>query len=792
MEIRGAVQGVGFRPHVYRLAGELQLDGWVVNDTRGVRLEVEGSRHTVERFARRLREDPPPRAIVHDCTEEWLAPSGLGPFEIRGSDSGGELSAVILPDLAPCPRCRAEVRDEGDRRHGYPFTNCTDCGPRLSIVRALPYDRPNTSMAAFVQCPACAREYGDPGDRRFHAQPNACPACGPHLVLLDGHGDPLSPASGAGGDHAIVDAAVGELGRGRIVALKGVGGFQLLVDATDEAAVQRLRRRKGRPHKPLALLVADVAEARRLCHVDADEARLLTSQEAPIVLLERRGAGRSRTRNAGGPEADAGGGARRLAPAVAPDTSELGIMLPASPLHQIVVERFGRPLVATSGNRSDEPICTGTDEAVTRLAGIADRYLAHDRPIVRHVDDAVVRRSRGATRLLRRARGYAPLPITTKHEVPPLLAVGGHLKNAVAVSRGRQITVGQHIGDLSTPEARDAFRRAVDDLVRMYRIEPEAVVHDSHPDYASSELARRWGGPLMQRIAVQHHHAHLASVLAEHGRILDERQVLGVTFDGTGYGPDGTIWGGEFLLGTAAGSERVAHLRTFTLPGGEAAVREPRRTALGLLHEAGLVERGAALGVLGDLASRELTLIRRAMERGVNAPETSSAGRLFDGVAALLGMGRVVSHEGQAAGLLEHACHPGEACAYPFEVRAAAAEPLHGRAPRVVDWVPMLHAVLDDVARGVPRERIAARFHNGLASAVARIAAWVGVHDVALTGGCFVNRVLLDRAADALERQGHRVLLNRQVPPGDGGICLGQVAVGAATLALESTPPAGV
>jgi hydrogenase maturation protein HypF len=774
MEIRGAVQGVGFRPHVYRLARELELGGWVVNDTRGVRLEVEGPRHSVERFARRLQDDPPARAVIQECTEVWLAPAGHGGFEIRLSDAGGELSAVVLPDLAPCPRCLEEIHRPGNRRFGYPFTNCTDCGPRLSIVRCLPYDRPNTTMAGFVQCSDCAAEYGEPDDRRFHAQPNACPACGPHLSLLDDTGRLQLGGAGEPDDAAVLARAVAALEEGRIVALKGVGGFQLLVDATDDGAVRRLRRRKGRPHKPLAVMAPSLEAARRLCTIGDAEARLLSSQETPIVLLSR-GEARSPA----------------LAPSVAPDTGELGIMLPSSPLHHLLMRRFGRPLVATSGNRSEEPICRANEEAVRRLTGIADLFVVHDRPIERHVDDAVVRWFRRAPRILRRARGYAPLPLLTHEELPALLAVGGHLKNAVAVSRGRQIFISQHIGDLESPEARDAFRRAVSDLVRLYRIEAEAVVHDSHPDYASTELARDWGGPLMQRIAVQHHHAHLASVLAEHGRIHDERPVLGVTFDGTGHGSDGTIWGGEFLLGTAAGSRRVAHLRVFALPGGEAAVREPPRAALGLLVETGLLERGLELGLLPLVPHADIGIMAQAVERGVNAPETSSAGRLFDGVAALLGLADAVTHEGQAASTLEHLCDPGEVGAYRFEFRSAAAEPLHGEAPRVVDWEPMLNALLDDVARGVERGRIAARFHNGLATALAEAASGVGVEDVALTGGCFLNRVLLERGARALEARGHRVLLNQQVPPGDGGICLGQIAVGAATLARGSESSEG-
>ena len=515
LEVRGAVQGVGFRPFVYRLAGELALPGWVLNDARGVFIEVEGARATLERFRERIVAERPPRAIVQSLESAWLPAAGFTDFEIRHSDEAGARTALVLPDLATCPECLAEVLDPAERRHGYPFTNCTNCGPRFTILRELPYDRPNTSMIGFILCPVCRTEYQEPRDRRFHAQPIACPACGPVLALWDAEG-----ATIASRETALAGAARA-LADGRIVAVKGLGGFHLMCDARDGAAVARLRERKLRLGKPLALMVRDLDQARELCEVSDLAAEHLASAEAPILLLPRRAAA-------------------PVAPEVAPGNPYLGVMLPATPLHHLLARACGFPLVATSGNLSDEPICTNEYRALGRLGAIADLFLVHDRAIERHVDDSVAWIAAGRMRLLRRARGWAPLPVTVRRELPVILAVGAHLKNTVALSVGRQVFISQHVGDLETAEAMSAFERVIADFQRLYDVRPVAIAHDLHPDYLSTRWALAAPGDA-RRIGVQHHHAHLASCLAENGA---EGRALGVTWDGTGYGTDGTVWGG--------------------------------------------------------------------------------------------------------------------------------------------------------------------------------------------------------------------------------------------------------
>ncbi len=757
LEIRGAVQGVGFRPFVFRLAGELALPGWVLNDARGVFIEVEGPRETLERFRERIVSERPPRAIVQSVEAAWLPPSGFTAFEIRHSNEAGVKTALVLPDLATCPDCLAETLDPAERRHGYPFTNCTNCGPRFTILYALPYDRPNTTMRGFVLCAECRREYEDPRDRRFHAQPIGCPACGPVVALWD--------ASGAGlvrGDAALAGAARA-LGEGRILALKGLGGFHLVCDARNGDAVRRLRERKQRLGKPLALMVRDLDQARELCEVSDLAAQQLASVEAPILLLPRR--------------ADA-----PVAPEVAPGNPYLGVMLPSTPLHHLLLHACAFPVVATSGNLTDEPICTNEYRALQRLGAIADVFLVHDRAIERHVDDSVAWITAGRVRLLRRARGWAPLPVTLERELPVILAVGAHLKNTVALSVGRQVFVSQHIGDLETEEAMCAFERVIADFQRLYDVRPVAIAHDLHPDYLSTRwaLAAPGGARL---VGVQHHHAHLVSCLAENGV---EGRALGVSWDGTGYGTDGTVWGGEFLLGDASGFERVAHLRPFRLPGGEAAVREPRRAALGLLWEArgeaALAAEGPGIGRLFDAA--DLKVLARMLDRGLNSPVTTSMGRLFDAVAALVGLHPSTTFEGEAAMALEWLADPAERGAYPVDSRPGPV-PAGARPPLVLDWGPLLEAVLEDVRRGVPRGVIAARFHNGLVRVAVDVAAVVGEERVALSGGCFQNRLLTERLAAALERAGHTVLLHAQVPPNDGGVSLGQIVVAAAQLGIE-------
>ncbi len=744
IEIHGAVQGVGFRPAVYRLAVAHDLAGWVLNDTRGVFVEVEGPRRDVQAFVDALPEAYPPLARVLSSAAEWLEPAGYGRFEIRRSDAAGERHVIVLPDVATCDDCRDEVLDPRERRHRYPFTNCTNCGPRFTIVRALPYDRPNTTMAAFPLCPRCRAEYEEPLDRRFHAQPIACADCGPSLELWSPDG-----VARERGDAAL-RAAADAIAAGAIVAVKGLGGFHLVCDAGDDEAVARLRERKARVEKPFAVMVRDLEQADALVELSPAAEAALRSTSAPIVLLPRR--------------ADA-----PVSPLVAPGLATLGVMLPATPLHHLLMAALPGPVVATSGNRSDEPIAFDERDALDRLGGFADLFLVHDRPIERHCDDSVGWLMDGGFTLLRRARGFAPLPVQLASDGAAVLAVGPHLKNTVALAIGRQAFLSQHIGDLETPEAMAAFERVIADLSRLYDARPAVIACDLHPDYLSTQWAERATAERGVRLVrVQHHHAHLAACLAEHG---EPGRALGVVWDGTGYGVDGTIWGGEWLLGDAAGFERVGHLAPFRLPGGDAAVREPRRTALALLH--GLLGDAALerddLAVVASFRPAERAVLAKLLATGAHAPVTTSAGRLFDGLAALLGLGDRVSYEGQAAIALEFAADAGPASAYPLASAAGAGVEL--------DWRPLLAAVLEDLAKGVQRGVIAARIHATLAASIVATARSVGEQRVVLSGGCFQNRRLTEAAARGLREAGFEVLLHRLVPPNDGGVSLGQAAV---------------
>jgi hydrogenase maturation protein HypF len=718
--LSGAVQGVGFRPFVYRLAVELGLAGWVLNSSAGLVIEVEGQSGRLSLFQERLDKEKPSAAVVLAREVSMLEPAGFQGFEIRSSDADDEKTVSLLPDLATCRQCLAEVHDPANRRHGYAFTNCTNCGPRYSIILDIPYDRPRTTMRGFEFCPDCRREYTDPGNRRFHAQPNACPVCGPSLIA-----EPRASASG----NPLLDAA-SALRSGLTVALKGIGGYQLLVDARNEEAVVRMRRLKRREEKPFALLMASVEMARRHCEVSASEEALLSSPAAPIVLLR--------------PNAESG-----IAPSVAKSSPYLGVMLPCSPLHHLLMAECGFPAVATSGNISDEPIAIDNDEARRRLGGLADLFVMHNRPIARPCDDSVVRLARGRESVLRRARGYAPLPVRVPEDLPPILAVGGHLKNTVAIAVGRQVFVSQHVGDLDTAEARGAFERAIEDLCRLYRFEPRLVACDLHPDYASTRWARASGLPV---VAVQHHQAHVAACAAEN----DVRgEYLGVAWDGTGYGLDSMVWGGEFFLVRGRTFERVAHLRPFRLPGGEAAIREGWRSAASLLYETSGPE------------AVEHPVIRRMLESGLNSPMTTSIGRLFDAVASMAGIAHENRFEGQAAMLLERTIGSlvtGDC--YPLGEREAAA-----------DWGPLIEAVRTDVAGGKPRELIAARFHNSLVRWILAVAKRTGVGQVVLSGGVFQNSYLVERGAELLESQGFRVATHQRVPANDGGIALGQAVL---------------
>jgi hydrogenase maturation protein HypF len=759
VQIRGAVQGVGFRPFVYRLASDLDLRGWVINSSSGVVVEVEGGSAALEQFLLRVARDCPPRAIVHGLESAYLDPVGFTGFEIRQS-AGGAKTTLVLPDIATCPECIAELFDPANRRHRYPFTNCTNCGPRFSIIEALPYDRPNTTMAAFEMCEACRREYEDPRDRRFHAQPNACPACGPHLALWDAEGRPLGRR-----DEALL-AAEARITAGAIVAVKGLGGFHLLVDARNDAAVRRLREVKAREEKPFALMCPTLAAAAAACDVDDEEARLLTSPEAPIVLLRR----------------SPSSGAAPIVDSVAPANPYLGVMLPYTPLHHLMLADLGFPVVATSGNRSDEPICTDERDAVERLRGLADVFLVHDRPIARHVDDSIVRVAAGRDLVLRRARGYAPLPVSLRSEGPPTLGVGAHLKNCVALSVGANVFVSQHIGDLETVEAFGAFERVIDAFERLYESAPLVVACDAHPDYLSTAYARRRGTETRQ---VQHHLAHVLSAMAENEI---EPPALGVSWDGTGFGLDGTIWGGEFIAVRPGSARRVASFRAFPLPGGDRAVREPRRTALALLCEV----FGEAAWEMEDVptmaafSQAERRILRAMIERGVNAPRTSSVGRLFDAVASIAGLRHYVRFEGQAAMALEFAREGTETDeAYPL-ASVDASRSARGDQATVaglidaplwtVDPALLVRALVADTRAGVPMGIISARFHNGLVEAAVEVAHRTALERVVLSGGCFQNRYLLERTVARLRADGFRPVWHQRLPPNDGGIALGQVA----------------
>ncbi len=744
VEIRGAVQGVGFRPFVYRLATELSLRGWVSNSSQGVLLEVEGPEPQLRNFLTRLTTEIPAQAVIQSCESIRLDPVGYETFEIRESEDSGGKTALILPDLATCADCLREIFDPADRRFGYSFTNCTNCGPRFSIIEALPYDRAKTSMKKFTMCADCEREYRDPLDRRFHAEPIACPHCGPQLQLWDSSGEIVAQTGVA------LRQAADEIRAGKIVALKGIGGFQLLVDARRDEAVQRLRERKHREEKPFAVMFPSLESVRACCAVSRLEEQLLLSPEAPIVLLMHCGVARAG-------EAPA----LQLASSIAPGNPNLGVMLPCTPLQHLLLHSLGRPVVATSGNVSDEPICIDEHDALARLRGLADYFLVHDRPIVRHMDDSIVRVMAGREMLLRRARGYAPLPVPLRHPARSILALGAHLKNTVAVSVGANVFVSQHIGDLETPQAHAAFVKSAADLPRLYETTPELIACDLHPDYLSSKHAAHFSVPVR---AVQHHWAHIAACMAENELI---GPLLGVSWDGTGDGGDGTIWGGEFLAVNESGFTRAAHLRQFRLPGGEAAVKEPRRSKLGLLYEIFGEKLWQQDDLLAGFTNGELALLRQMLEKSVHAPVTSSAGRLFDAVAALIGLRQRASFEGQAAMALEFAVQAGSHEAYSFALRSGT--------PLVVDWRPMILEMIEDVRSHEMPSVISAKFHNTLAEIIVSIAYRIGERRVVLSGGCFQNRYLTERTIARLSAEGFQPYWHQRIPPNDGGISLGQI-----------------
>ncbi len=756
IKIKGVVQGVGFRPFIYRLAHQLGLTGWVLNSPQGVVIEAEGEPASLQIFLSRIRSDLPPHASIRSLQHTYLEPSGFNGFKVRPSKPGGKKSAHILPDMATCPECLRELFDPADRRYRYPFINCTHCGPRYSIIESLPYDRAHTTMKHFVLCPACRDEYEDPANRRFHAQPNACPECGPHLQLWDEKGNCLSQKN-----DALLQAAR-DLLSGKIVALKGIGGFQLLVDARNEKAVNRLRERKGRQEKPFALMLPSLEAAKEIFAVSKLEAELLRSPQSPITLLKMRAAAKN-----------------MLAHGIAPGNPCLGLMLPYSPLHHLLMRELGIPIVATSGNRSEEPICTDQREALKRLGGIADSFLVHDRPIARHIDDSVAKVLLGHTQILRRARGYAPLPIHVKVKMPPAVAVGGHLKNTVAASSGEDVFLSQHLGDLDNRETFSAFRMALADLQKMYEFQPDRVVRDCHPDYLSSQHAEQWGLPV---ISVQHHIAHVFACMAEHNL---DGNVLGVSWDGTGYGLDGTVWGGEFFKVSPNAIERAAHLRTFPLPGGESAVREPRRAALGLLFETTnhFADSDSGLPPFKAFNSAEIKVLETALKKKINSPMTSSAGRLFDAVASITGIRQVTNFEGQAAMGLEFASE-GERSGDCYQFKLSPKKDPQSQPQMILDWRPMIHDILDDLEKETPVGLISRKFHNTLIEMIVVTAAKLGVKDIVLTGGCFQNQMLAEGVVRRLREEGFRPYWHQRIPPNDGGISVGQIVAAAKNMTV--------
>jgi hydrogenase maturation protein HypF len=762
--VEGTVQGVGFRPFVYRLAREEGLAGYVLNDEHGVLLEVEGDIPAVERFLARLSAETPPLATIDAVACDRLPLTGEREFKIVPSTRGGAADALVTPDWATCPDCLSELADPADRRYRYPFINCTNCGPRFTIVRDVPYDRPSTTMASFVMCSRCRREYEDPSDRRFHAQPNACPACGPRLRVLDAGGDPQA----TGGAVDPIGWIAARLAGGAVVAVKGLGGFHLVCDAADERAVAALRAGKHREDKPFALMVGDLDRAAALVALGAQERRLLGSGPRPIVLAARR--------------TDA-----PVAAAVAPGASELGVMLPYTPLHALLLSDFaaatadGRAgLVMTSGNVSDEPIAYRDDDALARLSVIADLFLIHDREIETRTDDSVVRvariGARRATLTLRRSRGYVPghlrLPVSV---AAPVLACGAEQKNTFCVAKGDRAWVGHHIGDLEHYPTLQAFREGIQHFERLFAVAPQTVVHDLHPDYLSTQYALEREG--VELVGVQHHHAHLAACLAEHG--ISATPVVGAIFDGTGYGSDGSIWGGELLVGDLAGVDRAGSLWPVRMPGGAAAVRQPWRMACAWLAEASGEPRSLPRGLAGAVNPGRWRAVAQIGSSPAVSPVTSSMGRLFDAVGALCGLVIEASYEGQAAIELEAAAWRAGARHGSYVI-----ELTDGERGRLLDPRAALREIAADLDSGTPPPTVAARFHAGVAAvtvaALTGIASERGVDTAVLSGGVFQNRMLLESVASGALAAGLRVLIPERLPPNDGGISFGQAAVAAA------------
>ncbi|VAX35250.1 [NiFe] hydrogenase metallocenter assembly protein HypF [hydrothermal vent metagenome] len=744
VSIYGAVQGVGFRPFIYQLAKKFNLKGKVYNTASGLMIEAEGSQQDLDVFLSQIPAEKPPHSYIEGLQYVYLDPCGFSDFQITKSDATLPKKTYVQPDLATCPECIKEIFDSKNRRYLYPFTNCTHCGPRFSIVKALPYDRVNTSMANFTMCADCQEEYDNPDDRRFHAQPNACPQCGPHVELWDKKGNIVQK------NYEAIKEVAAKINEGKIVAVKGIGGFHLFVDAGNEEAVAKLRQRKHREEKPFAVMFLNLSLVEKYCIVSQKERLLLVSVESPIVLLKKDSAK-----------------SEPLAENISFHNPYLGCIFAYSPLHHILMKELKIPVVATSGNLSDEPICTDEKEALDRLCDIADCFLVHDRPIERSIDDSVVRIMMDRPQVIRRSRGYAPMPISINNKGQTILGVGAHLKNTMALNIDNNVFISQHIGDLQTSESLRCFEKTRDALQQLYHADISKIACDLHPDYLSTKMAKEAGLPMVE---VQHHHAHIVSCMAENQI---QGEVLGIVWDGTGFGEDGTIWGGEFLSSTLSDFTHLATFKTFPLIGGDKALKEPRRVAWAILRELGITEKNqvSALPTFKAFREDELVVVTQMLEKEINAPRTSSVGRLFDAVASLLGLKQVLQFEGQAAMQLEYLCE-GEISdeRYSFTIN-------EDKEIREIDWQQMFKGIIGDLRQNRANNIIAIKFHNTLVEMAIDVVKISGYQKVVLSGGCFQNKYLTEKLISRLTEENFQPYWHQCVPPNDGGISLGQVTV---------------
>jgi hydrogenase maturation protein HypF len=750
ISVRGVVQGVGFRPFVYQLATKYNLKGWVCNTSEDVKIEIEGDGEAIEQFLLALREQAPPLAHIEDITITHHPPVNYEGFEIHHSIAEEGKYQLISPDIATCQPCLREILTPDDRRYRYPFTNCTNCGPRFTIIKDIPYDRPRTTMHRFQMCPECQREYDNPLDRRFHAQPNACPSCGPALELVDAEGNPVACPD-------VITTTSQLLNQGKIVAIKGLGGFLLACDATNKAAIDLLRQRKRRPFKPLAIMVSFIEEAKKHCYVSDEEEKLLTSAQSPIVLMKWK--------------TDSS-----ISQAVAPNLRYLGVMLPYTPLHHILLRQTGLPLVMTSGNLSEEPIAKDNDEAIRRLSGIADYFLVHNRDIYARYDDSVTMVETGITQLVRRARGYAPYPIPLNFKSQQILGCGAELKNTFCLTRDKYAFLSQHIGDMENVETMEHFKDTIGLYQRLFRIEPSIIAHDLHPDYLATKYAKELASQSadIKLVPVQHHHAHIVSGMVDNGL---ESPVIGVVFDGTGYGTDGNIWGGEFLVADYQRFTRMGHVEYLPLPGGALAIKKPYRIAIGyllsLFGEDGLRQD---LPCLKQVDSLEIDIIKKQVERKINSPLTSSCGRLFDAVSALIGVRGEIEYEAQAAIELEMLADDevDETGYYPFSI-------VEQDGLSLLKLQDLFSAIVYDLQSNTAKATISVKFHNTIARMANKLCQIIshktGISQVVLSGGVFQNRLLLRKTVSLLEADGFNVFTHKQVPCNDGGISLGQAVI---------------